>query len=52
LVDTLKVSHRHSRSINLLGTALKVVAGTPDLDDWEQIKFRQTQIIDAETKQI
>jgi len=52
LVETLRINHRHSRSINLLGTALKVVAGTPDFEDWEQIKFKQTQLIEAETKQI
>lgn len=36
----------------MLGTALKIVAGTPDFDDWEQIKFRQTQLTDSENRHI
>jgi len=36
----------------LLGTALKIVAGTPDFDDWEQIKFRQAQLTDSENRHI
>jgi len=48
LVATLKVHHRDARSINLIGTALKVIAGTPDFNDWEQVKFNQEQLINAE----
>jgi len=51
LVATLKVHHRDARSINLIGTALKVIAGTPDFNDWEQIKFNQEQLINAEEGQ-
>lgn len=36
----------------LAGTALKVIAGTPDFDDWEQIKFKQGQLIDSANRQI
>jgi len=50
LVATLKVHHRDTRSINLIGTALKVIAGTPDFN-WEQIKFNQEQLINAEEGQ-
>jgi len=35
----------------MLGSTLKVKAGTPDFD-WEQIKFRQLQFIQAENNQI
>jgi len=35
----------------MLGSTLKVKAGTPDFD-WEQIKFRQLQLIQAENDQI
>jgi len=52
LKDTLRVHHRQTRSLNLLGTALKVVAGTPDFDDWEHIKFKQEQLIEAENRQV
>jgi len=31
---------------------LKVVAGTPDFDDWEHIKIRQEQLIEEENRQI
>jgi len=51
LVATLKVHHRDTRSINLIGTALKVIAGTPDFNDWEQIKLNQEQLINAEERQ-
>jgi len=52
LIATIKVHHRHARSINLLGTALKVIAGTPDFDDWEQNKFKQGQLINSANRQI
>jgi len=31
---------------------LKAIAGTPDFDDWEKIKFKQNQLIESESKQI
>jgi len=43
-IDTLVSSLRQRTCINLLGTALKVVAGTPDFKDWQQLKFRQGQL--------
>ncbi|OIC26493.1 hypothetical protein A7M48_19345 [Acinetobacter baumannii] len=48
LVATLKFYHRAARSINLIGTALKDIAGTPDFNDWEQIKFNQDQFVRTE----
>ncbi len=33
LVTTLKFYHRATRSINLIGTALKIIAGTTDFND-------------------
>lgn len=47
LIATVRVKHRNKRSINLLGTAIKVVAATPDFDDWEQIRFLQRHKIDG-----
>lgn len=52
LIQTLRVHHRHARSINMLGKALKVIAGNPDFDDWEQIRFKQQELVEAESRQI
>ncbi len=52
LIATIRVKHRNKSSINPLGTALKVVAGTPDFDDWEQIRFRQEQLLESEKRQV
>lgn len=43
LVATLRVHNRQAQSINLLVTALKVGAGTPDFDDWQHVRFKQGQ---------
>jgi len=45
LVTTLKINHRAARSINLIGKALKAIAGTADFNDWEQIKFNQEKLM-------
>jgi len=50
-LNTLKIHHRASRSINLIGTALKVIASTPDINDWEQIKFNQEQLMKTDEGQ-
>lgn len=52
LLETLYIHHRHARSINILGTALKIIAGTPDFDDFEEQKFRQKELISSVNKQI
>lgn len=44
--------HRHARSIILRGKALKVIAGTPDADDWEEVKLIEKQLIDSNNRQI
>jgi len=51
LAATLKIHHRGTTSINILGKTLKVIAGTPDFDDWEQIKFKQEQLSRTEESQ-
>lgn len=52
LLSALKVHHRHSRSLNLLGTGLKIIAGTPDFDDFEKVKFTQQQLAHSNNRQI
>jgi len=41
MLNSLSVHHRVARSLDFLGTALKVVAGTPDVKDLEKIKFTE-----------
>lgn len=52
LITTIDVHRRHTRSIKFLGTALKVISGTPDYDDFEDVKFNQRELIQAENRQI
>jgi len=52
MLDSLSVHHRVARSLDFLGTALKVVAGTPDAEDFENIKFTEARLIDAHKSQI
>lgn len=52
ILASFDIHHRHTRSINILGTALKVVAGTPDFDDFENVKFKLHEIIESENRQI
>jgi len=30
------------------GSAIEAIAGNPDLDDWEQVKFKQNQLNESE----
>ena len=52
LLNTLRIHHKKARSLNFLGTALEVVAGTPDFDDFQSTKFRQEQLIEANNRQV
>ena len=52
LLETLGVHHRHSRSLNFLGSALKVIAGTPDFDDLMQIRLTEQELIQSNNRQI
>lgn len=51
LLETVTIHHRQTRSLNILGTALKVVAGTPDFADFEALKFRQQEINESINRQ-
>ena len=35
-----------------LRTAIKIIAGTPDFDDFQESKFQQNKLIDANNRQI
>jgi len=52
LLESLSIHHRVARSLDFLGKALKVVAGTPDAEDFEKIKFNEFQLIDANNRQL
>lgn len=52
LLSTLNVHHRHARSINFIGSVLKIIAGTPDADDFENIKVVEKQLVDSNNRQI
>jgi len=45
LLSALMIHHRIARSLEFLGTALKVVTGTHDASDLERIKITESQLI-------
>lgn len=51
-LSSLTIHHRIARSLDFLGTALKVVAGTPDAADLEKIKFIEAQLVESNNKQV
>lgn len=52
LLTTLGAHRRHARSINFLGSALKVITGTPDADDLLQTRLTEQELIRANNRQI
>ena len=52
LLSVLKVHHRMARSLDFLGSALKVIAGTPDVTDLEKVKLSESKLVDANNRQI
>lgn len=51
-IESLRIHHRHARSINVLGTALKYIAGTPDYDDFTEVRSKQDELVTASNAQI
>ncbi len=51
LLRTVDIHHRQARSLNFLGTALKVIAGTPDFDGYQRLQVKQDILVDSNNKQ-
>jgi len=52
LLSVLMVHHRMARSLNFLGTALKVIAGTPDAADFDMLKMSEARLIESNNRQV
>lgn len=52
LLESLGVHHRVARSLDFLGSMLKVVAGTPDASDFEKIRFSEMRLVESSNRQI
>lgn len=52
IIESLRIHHRNARSINFIGSALKYVAGTPDYDDFAEVRNKQEELITASNAQI
>lgn len=52
LLSAIKVHNRIARSLDFLGTVLKVVAGTQDADDLERIKVIEAQFVESNNRQV
>lgn len=51
LLSVIEIHHRIARSLDFLGSVLKVIAGTPDASDFEKVRWTESQSIDANKKQ-
>jgi len=51
-VSVLKIHHRVAKSLDFLGTALNVVAGTPDAADFLKIRITEAQLVESNSRQI
>lgn len=52
LLSILNVHHRHARSLNVLGSVLKIIAGTPDHDDLQLTRMTEHDLIQSNNRQI
>lgn len=52
LLESLGVHHRVARSLDFLGSMLKVVAGTPNGSDLEKIRFSEMRLVECSNRQI
>lgn len=51
IIKTLEIPRRIARSINILGSALKIIAGTPDHDDYELLSTKTNMLIENGNRQ-
>jgi len=52
MLEALGAHHRIARSLDFLGSILKVVAGTPDAGDLKKIKINEAQLISSSNRQV
>lgn len=52
LLSVVKIHHRMARSLDFLGKALKVIAGTPDASDFSRVRLTESKLIDSNNRQI
>ena len=52
ILNSLWVHYRHACSLNIIGTVLKVIGGTPDYDDFNEVHSKQGELITANNRQI
>jgi len=52
ILSVLKVHHRIARSLDFLGTVLKVVAGTLEGADLEMLKVSESRLIKSNNRQV
>jgi len=51
-LDSLRFHHRIARSLDFLGSMLKIVVGTPDAGDLERVRFTELQLTQSNNRQI
>lgn len=52
MLSAITIHHRMARSLDFLGSALKVVAGTPDATDLEHIRITEAQLVESNNRQV
>lgn len=52
MLSAITIHHRMARSLDFLGSALKVVAGTPDAADLEHIRITEAQLVESNNRQV
>lgn len=51
LLQVLRINRRHARSLDFIGTALKLIAGTPDRSDFDLLTTKGDMLIQNNNRQ-